>query len=374
MNAEETREYKAYKVKNIQKTNRGGENIFSGFKPARYMADIKAQFEYKNKPEKEKDEKEEDDEPNVFFDSLKTMTPGEIVLNEAARNAKKPSFDFVRYFVLLVSLGVFIYAGYNIAVRLYLYVQAAQESASIQALMFGGEEDFEGSQSLKKTRENLPIKDHMALQKQMTRNYAVGADISDGINETDQKQLNLVKIADKNPDLYGWIRVSHTTINYPVVQTSDNDHYLYYSFEGRRNPSGAIFADHNNSRDIAENRNTVIYGHNMLDNSMFQPLIIFGSRFDYFKDGIIELTTEDATYYYEIFSAREEDPSSGYIAVDFYDDEQYIEFLNAMQERSVFRKYFEFDAETRIITLSTCVNDYKRDWRFVVQGILFDVR
>jgi len=374
MNAEETRGYKAYKIKNIQKTSRNGYYFFPVIKPVRYMMEADAQFEYKKavtekieKPEKESDDK------NIFFDSLKKMNPKDIVLNEAAKNAKKQSIDFVRYFVLLVSLAVFLYSGYKLVEHFYGYVESAREYDDIRVMMFGPD-DFQGSQSLKKTKANIPIKDHMALQKQQTRNHAARAEVSDGIDEITQSRMDMVKLTDINPDLYGWIRVSHTTINYPVVQTTDNDYYLYYSFKKTRSSSGAIFADCKNSRDIVENRNTVIYGHNMLDNSMFQPLILFGSRLDFFKDGIIELMTEDATYYYEIFSAREEDPASGYIRVDFIDDEDFLGFLYEMQERSYFQKYMEFDEETKIITLSTCINDYKRDMRFVVQGVLFDIR
>jgi sortase B len=315
-----------------------------------------------------------DEEKNIFFDSLKSMTPNDIDLNETAKNAKKPSIDFVRYFVLVVSLAVFLYSGYEIVTRLYGYVEARGEYADLQKMtLIPG--DFAGSQSLKKTRANVPIKDHMALQRQQTRNHAFGAEISEWIDdEVPPPRVNSGSFRDINSDFYCWIRVSQTTIDYPVVQTTNNDYYLNYSFRKVRNAAGAIFADHRNSKDIGENRNMVIYGHNMLDNSMFQPLIIFGSRWDYFKNGIIELSTEEATYYYEVFSAREADPSSGYIQVDFDSDEEYIEFLYEMQECSNFNKYLEFDAESKIVTLSTCVNDYKRDWRFVVQGVLFDIR
>jgi len=176
-----------------------------------------------------------------------------------------------------------------------------------------------------------------------------------------------------NSDLYGWIIVKNTTINYPVVQTTDNEYYLYYSFKKTRSPSGAIFTDYRNDRDVSKNRNTLIYGHNMLDNSMFQPLIRFEKDQDLFQNGIIELITETATYYYEIFSAHEEDPASGYITVDFDSDNKYVDFLKTMQNRSVFYKNVTLDKNSKIITLSTCINDFRRDMRFVVQGVLIDV-
>lgn len=394
INAEKTRVNKAYKIKNIQKTNRNGENNFSGLKsksklklksklkPARFMENINAQFAYKNIIE-----------TNVFFDSLKGMNQNDITLNEAAKNVKKSSFDFVRYFILAVSLAVFIYSGYEIVGYLYGYVDAVKSYDSIRDKAYEETEaeNFQGSQALRKTKENKPIKDLIALQKQ-TKNKTVSAEVSDGIKDISSKRLNIVNMAAINPDFYCWIRVSHTNIDYPVVQTTDNDYYLNITFEGKRNKSGAIFTDFRNSRDINENYNTVIYGHNMLNNAMFQPLIDFGMRIDYFRDGVIELSVEDAIYYYEVFSVREEDPASGYIDVDFkerdedgnfvldeegkpkLDVEKYLNFLEDMKSRSIFQKNIEFTEESRIITLSTCVNDITRDMRFAVQGVLFDVK
>jgi len=384
MNANDVRVYKSYKIKNIYKANRAVESLSDISKPVRYMEDIKAQFVCKKMIIF--------NEPNIFSESLSGMTPNDIDLNEAAKNVKKPSVDFVRYFILLVSLGVFVFSGYKMAGMLYEYVLAAKEYSSLQYMFVSGDDAFEGTQSLRKTKTNAPLKDHMALQRQK-RDRTVGAEAIGEIGDIEQQRMSMVKFADKNPDMYGWIRVSHTTINYPVVQTTDNEHYLNYSFEGKYNKSGAIFADWQNSRDVSLNYNTVIYGHNMLDRSMFQPLIDFGTRIDYFRDGIIELITAEATYYYEIFSVREEDPASGYIETNFYerdeenrivldeegnpkfDAEIYLDFLKTMKERSIFQKNnIVFDEESRIITLSTCVNDIRRDWRFVVQGILFDVR
>ena len=193
---------------------------------------------------------------------------------------------------------------------------------------------------------------------------------------------NLRRLVDINPDFYGWIKVSNTTIDYPVVQTTDNNYYLAYSFEKKRSNSGAIFADYRNSKNISENRNTVIYGHNMLDNSMFQPLIDFGAREDYFKNGIIEIIREEAVYKYEVFAAYEEamtEPLTdimGYdeMALEFGSDEEYVEYLHEKQNFSIFHKDVKLDENSKIITLVTRVNNVSLAHRFVVQGVLVEVR
>ena len=406
MNAQDIR---MYKIKNKQKVNRNGDSFLSVLKlrnnadsdskvspkRKRYMKDVKSLFknteifeaaepnemiEITEAGESEKindinEANDIHDIDNVFFTSLKNMTHKDIELNEVAKNVKKPPIDFVRYFVLLFSLTIFIYSGYKIVEQLYSYVEAAQTYNELRELFYADEEDdLDEAQYLKRTKGNIPIQDYLALQKQ-TGERAVHADVSDGIREIDKNRLNIKKFTDRNSDMFCWVKVSFTTIDYPVVQTTDNEYYLYNSFNKTKSPSGAIFADYRNSRDILENRNLILYGHNMLDNSIFQPLITeYYNKEHNFKNGIIELTTEEAIYYYEVFSVNEEDPRSGYIQTDFVDDEDYIAFLYRMQDRSIFTKNMDFDADSKIITLSTCVNDVRRDWRFVVRGILIDVK
>jgi len=349
------------------KKSRSGTNTGAITKvpPRRSVADVKTLFKAKERPE----------ENEVFVSSLSAMTENDIILNEAAQNAKKPQADLVRYFMLLLSLAVFAYAGYQIIDRLHSYASAAKENDYIRLLMWDYDDDRPGNEGLKRTRANVPIKDILSLQKQ-TGARVIEAETSDGVRDIDRGRSNIKRVSIRNKDFYCWIKMYHTkptNIDYPVVQTTDDDYYLKHSFDGKLIPSGAIYVAAANSRVILENRNTVIYGHNMLDGSMFQPIIDFGRYRDYFYNGIIELMTEEAVYYYEVFSAREEDPYYGYIETYFPDDETWIEFLYDMQARSNFKKDLVFDADTRIVTLSTCINDTRRNWRFTVQGVLIEV-
>ncbi|MCL1792560.1 MAG: class B sortase [Oscillospiraceae bacterium] len=350
-----------YKITKIQKSRR--EAKIAQRRPLRIAK------------EQAKEEAEPVSEENVFYASLAGMSQNDIDLNETAKNHKKPSVDFLRYFVLLLSLGIFAFSGYKVVEMLFSYVKAAQDYDAIRSLYYDeAEGDLEAVQFLRKTRSNFPIQDILSLQKQ-TGARVVQSEVSEGVEEVDKIRRSFRKLSLRNSDMFCWIKVQYTTIDYPVVQYSDNDFYLKRDFDKLYSPSGAIFADFRNSQNIMNNRHLIIYGHNMLDNNMFQPLITaYEKREDNFKTGLIELVTAEGIYYYEIFSVGQENPYSGYIQTYFESDEEYVDFLQTIKERSNFQKDIVLDADSKIITLSTCVNEYWLDRRFVVRGVLIDVK
>lgn len=139
-----------------------------------------------------------------------------------------------------------------------------------------------------------------------------------------------------NPDVVGWIYVPNTRINYPIVQGTDNAHYLNHTFSGQRNASGSIFLDYRNVADFTD-PHSILHGHNMRDGSMFAALHGF------LGDTII-IHTPDAVLTFAVF-ARHTVPAN--------------HELYALRNRDA----------GQMITLSTCVNG-RSDLRFVVQGSL----
>ena len=362
-----------YKIKNIQKTKRDAKISRRPMREIGELFGIGAEKESENietSPQTESVAEE-----NIFYASLAKMSPTDIELNEAAQNYKKPSVDVLRYFVLLLALAMFAYSGYKIVDKIYSYIKAAQDWDFIRTFLDEEDEgDLEAVQFLRKTKTNFPIRDILSLQKQ-TGERVVQSEVSEGVVEIDKIRRNYKRLADINPDMFGWIKVQHTSIDYPVVQCSDNDFYLGYNFYKLQSDAGAIYADYRNSRNMQDNRHLVIYGHNMLDNNMFQPLItVYEKREENFQTGIIELTTDEGKFYYEIFSVSEENPDSGYIQTHFASDEEYVEFLETIKERSNFQKNVVLDANSKIITLSTCVNQWWIDKRFAVRGVLIDLK
>ena len=144
-----------------------------------------------------------------------------------------------------------------------------------------------------------------------------------------------------NPDIVGWLVVPGTGVSYPMVQGSDNHRYLHHTFLGVRNNSGAIFLDYRNMPDFTD-AFTIVYGHNMLDGSMFAPL--HGWDGDHFI-----IHTPDRVMMFEVFDRR---------TVQAYDE--------LFQLHSTPR-----DSGARVVMLSTCVNG-QSSMRYVIQARLWD--
>jgi sortase B len=346
---------------NIINKNGTERHDIKNAKPKRFMSDIFTLFKIKAP---ELTEAEIKGESKMFSDSLSVMTEDDIILNEVARNVKKPPLDILRYAILALLLAVMAYAAYQLADRLYMYVSSAREYDALSALFWADDEVLLEAELLRRTRASAPIQDLLSMQRMTAEQRIIQAETSEGVREFSRTRVNMQRLWDINSDFYCWIRVSHTRIDYPVVQGRNNEYYLNHTFDRKFNNSGAIFVDFRNHRDIMRNRHTIIYGHNMLDGSMFQPILDFGRHQDHFMNGIIELITEDAMYYFEVFSAREENPRSGYIEMNFT-DEDWVDFLYEQQELSNFNKNLSFGPNDRVVTLSTCINDATRDWRLI---------
>lgn len=165
--------------------------------------------------------------------------------------------------------------------------------------------------------------------------------------------VDFATLTEMNPHTVAWIYSENEEINYPVVQAQDNDYYLDHLFDGTENKNGAIFMDCRNSPDLTH-RNTLIYGHNMGNHTMFASLINYGNQAYYDENPILILETPEASYYLEVFSGYTTKAVSEAYRQDLVEDEIYLGFLNRIRESSDFESDVEVGVEDRIVTLSTC--------------------
>lgn len=183
--------------------------------------------------------------------------------------------------------------------------------------------------------------------------------------------IDFTSLRKQNSDIYSWIYIPNTNINYPVLQShiDDNlylDHDLYqnYSF------SGSIYSQICNKRDYSD-RVTVLYGHNMANGSMFATLHRFYDSEFFNKNKYIYVYTPDRKLTYEIVSAFEYDDRHIMNSFDFSDDEVFSDYLDMIENPhsvSVNKRDIQLTTNDKILVLSTCLDS--GDGRYLVQGVL----
>ena len=179
-------------------------------------------------------------------------------------------------------------------------------------------------------------------------------------------------LRENGPDIIGWLSLPDTAINYPVTQTSDNEYYLHHLYDGTYNKVGCLFADYENQADFSD-RNTIIYGHNMRDGSMFAALNEYDTQSYFDGHPQMYLITPDGGYVMEVFSAFEAKPAeSGSDTspwrLSWKDDGAYTTWLSEMADRSVIETDVTVTSSDKVLTLSTCTPGGKS--RFIVIGKL----
>ena len=164
-----------------------------------------------------------------------------------------------------------------------------------------------------------------------------------------------------NSDTAGWLSVNGTNINYPFVQTSDNDYYLTHSFEKEYNRAGWVFLDYRNNLSESE-KNTIIYAHARKDGTMFGTLrnVLKPNWQNNTDNHIVKVSTEYENTLWQVFSVYQIPQTSDYLKIEFISDEDYLTFLNTILARSAYNFNTTVNENDRIITLSTCHNQNDR--------------
>lgn len=182
--------------------------------------------------------------------------------------------------------------------------------------------------------------------------------------------IDFPKLLSINQDTVGWIRANNGKVNYPIVQTTTNTYYLDKSFEKKYNQAGAIFMDYRN-RSSFEDRNVVLFGHSMLNKSMF------GSLNDVWKKGFFEneensliqiVDANNNAITYEIFSYYTIDKEEYYIKTNFLTDEEFTNFLTIIKNRSLRNFNVTLTKDDKILTLSTCAGTGGTNKRKVIHA------
>ena len=174
-----------------------------------------------------------------------------------------------------------------------------------------------------------------------------------------------------NGDIVGWIYFENNDISYPVLYSGDDDKYLRKSFDGEDATAGSIFVEGANNSDF-EDKNTIIYGHNMRNLSMFGKLKKYTREQDYYDNNkYIQIITPNMYYRYEIFAYESVNEDSDVYQISFENDAAIESYINKIRDFSERQTDIDVSVDDKIITLSTCstLSSHKR---FVVHAVRVD--
>lgn len=178
----------------------------------------------------------------------------------------------------------------------------------------------------------------------------------------------------ENPEIYAWINIPGTKVDYPVVQSlTDDSYYLRRDYLGNHSVSGCIFTQSKNSLNF-DDPNTVMYGHYMYDGTFFGSLHNFRDPQFFAEHKEAYVYTEGHILTYEIFAAYEYDDRHILYSFDFSDKAVFEEYLQScLNPQSMSRNVREgvtLNGDSKILTLSTCVQNSDSSKRYLVQGVL----
>ncbi len=176
-----------------------------------------------------------------------------------------------------------------------------------------------------------------------------------------------------NEDVVGWIWIEDTVVNYPVLHSKkNNDEYLYTTYDGQQNSSGSIFADYRNQVGFVDD-NTVLYGHNMKNGSMFACLVKMQRQEYYDTHKAFYLLTPEGNRRYEIISVFQVDALSDLYDRTFDTTEAKQRWLDRVVKNSAVLAPYTASVEDHFVMLSTCVSGDDSRARIVAVGRLAEL-
>ena len=257
---------------------------------------------------------------------------------EQPEQKKKKKSDVILTIALVVAIAVFCYAAYNLY---HIYTEYR-----------------------KGTNEYNSIEEMAVTERDPDSTEVAGPDAQ----PKPPIDVDFEKLKSINDDVIGWIYVDALPdISYPIVQGKDNQTYLHQTYEKNYNFAGTIFVDYENGRDFND-CNTLVYGHNMKNGSMFGHLKkITEDEKLYNNDRYFWILTPDKNYRYEIISAYTTGVNSDTYTLFKGPGEEFEEYLKKIKSYSDIKtEDTELTIKDKIVTLSTCTGN--ESTRFVVQG------
>mgnify|MGYP005774359789 FL=1 len=244
----------------------------------------------------------------------------------------------VKIILLAVCLGVFCFSGYKI--YQYLHEEKANKELNNKLI----EKAVVENQKTNVLEEDSQAKNELPIN------------------------VDFTALKQENEDIVGWLYSENTQINYPVVQSEDNNYYLRRLVNGEYNIAGSLFMDYRNNSNLEDN-NTIIYGHNMENDTMFGTLQEYKSQEYYDNHKVLYYFTQEKNYMIQLFAGYTISVESDIYDLSIIDESKIEESI----QNSDFNSDVEVREEDKIMTLSTCAYEYDGA-RYIIMGVLHEIK
>ncbi len=216
------------------------------------------------------------------------------------------------------------------------------------------------------TETPIPSSDHVDPSNTIDPNEIDG---TEDIKE--EEKLSYSEYRALNSDVVGWIKISNTNVDYPIVKSRDNIDYLTQNAKKEASKAGAIFMDY---RCGTGDHHVIIYGHNMSKSKiMFAQMTNYANRSFYDANRTFEVTFGDKKYTYKVFSVYSVDVKKAeYMAVDenIPSGAAFVDYMNnTLAALSIFPVDTTVSENDHVLTLSTCTHTNYANGRFVVHAV-----
>lgn len=189
-----------------------------------------------------------------------------------------------------------------------------------------------------------------------------------------ERTIDFTPLWEENEDIYAWITVPGTDVDYPILQGEEDNYYLTHNVDHTGPRPGAIYTNKDTAKDFKDFA-IVIYGHDMNNGTMFGTLRRFYDRDFFDENDTIIIYTDTNRYTYQIVETRRH--SDAYVPYEFgyFSDEGKEAFLAMMAEdeddKSFIRDNVAYGLDDTYIVLSTCIR-YEGDKRYLIIGKLIE--
>lgn len=271
-------------------------------------------------------------------------------MNNKKKKRKQRSFGSIALAMLIfAAMGVFIYSAFMLWGTLQEYKSGEEEYQGLLQYVQPGNQDAAGQ-----TATDTDNGQEGGLQAEALPMAPITVDF---------EQLRKV-----NGDIVGWIYAEAIPeISYPIVQGKDNDYYLHYTVEKKKNASASIFLDYRNS-PLFSDAMTIVYGHNMKNKAMFGRLKNYRDTEVYEKSPYVWILTPEEDLCYEIFSVRVVKADDSLYSLNFSLGETQKNYMEKMQKKSETENSVSCTGNEPMLTLSTCTGNDSTRW--IVQAVL----